>query len=942
MTSSTAYNSTTSPSKARLNYTAGSSWCAAANDSSPYLQINLGSPYIICGIATQGDHMSDQWVQSYNMLTSNDGTAFTKYTENSQVKSFVGNFDSSNTAVKNLLYDGTVSQYIRVAPTSHYGSTNCMRTELYGIRHDGGCTSMFVGLSYSSIIPDHRFSASSYYDLRYKPHFARLSTSSKAWGPRTTSGAWLQIDLGSVVFVCAVATQGAGADLTDEFVRKYKIQVSLDNVNWNHYQENNGDKEFTGNTDRSTVVTNKLKNPVRAKFIRFYPIDYRSHPTMRAEVYGISSACSSLVGLEAPGIIQDSQMTSSSNLDSDHTASHGRLYGSSAWCSSTSSNTQYIQINLGQVMTVTGIATQGVHTMDKWVRTYTISYSTDGNLWSTYKAGSNSDKILEGNSDKENVRVQWLSHPLTARHVRVTPQTWNTAICMRLELYVCDYVTRQVIVSGLINQSLTASSNSYVDLVCSVREPLIQYIKWYTGNTDITTQSTGLVHGANGGKKSTLRVNYTSADYILSTYDCHDSVCSKAYVCRAMYENTKNTADGIRSAGVTVKLDYPSIPTVPTVHDIKSTSVTVRWIQPALNASQASVTSYVLQYQNITHTQTISVSSPATSHVITGLAIYANYSVQIKAISGIGPGQWSATKNFRTLSDIPVGFPNSVKAVAQTSQSIRVAWQAPTSGINGPLRGYRIFCRSGSDIRKSTATPQQTSHTFSGLRKWTVYNVTVVIRNDKGDGPIHSYVLRRTFEDAPGQPQSFQVTVLSSTAVRLNWTLPRETNGIIRGFKLHYEKTGKSSEKDLSGNTTRSYVLTGLSKCTLYSFKMLAYTIKDGVLTASKQKETAEDAPSAPLKLETKIIQPNAPSVPQVTLTWSKPAVCGDNVLHYKVSYNRDVDPTLKGETVDQSKLTVTIPVWGGVTYKFRVKGVTNKEGPDTPTKTVVIPIYCK
>jgi hypothetical protein len=86
MTSSSTYNSSTLPSKARLDYTAGSSWCAATNDSSPYLQINLGSPYIICGIATQGDHMTDQWVQSYQMQISPDGYTFTKYTENNHTR----------------------------------------------------------------------------------------------------------------------------------------------------------------------------------------------------------------------------------------------------------------------------------------------------------------------------------------------------------------------------------------------------------------------------------------------------------------------------------------------------------------------------------------------------------------------------------------------------------------------------------------------------------------------------------------------------------------------------------------------------------------------------------------------------------------------------------------------------------------------------------------
>jgi hypothetical protein len=96
--------------------------------------------------------------------------------------------------------------------------------------------------------------------------------------------------------------------------------------------------------------------------------------------------------------------------------------------------------------------------------------------------------------------------------------------------------------------------------------------------------------------------------------------------------------------------DYPSTVATPTVDTIQSTSVTVSWTQPVLRPSQTRVTSYVLQYQNNTNTQTVNVLASAVSHVITGLAVYTSYSVKIKAVSGVGHGQWSDMKNFRTDS----------------------------------------------------------------------------------------------------------------------------------------------------------------------------------------------------------------------------------------------------------------------------------------------------
>ena len=48
---------------------------------------------------------------------------------------------------------------------------------------------------------------------------------------------WLQIDLGSLHLVCAVATQGNPGGNRD-YVRRYKLQCSTDGVNWTVYEEN--------------------------------------------------------------------------------------------------------------------------------------------------------------------------------------------------------------------------------------------------------------------------------------------------------------------------------------------------------------------------------------------------------------------------------------------------------------------------------------------------------------------------------------------------------------------------------------------------------------------------------------------------------------------------------------------------------------------------------
>lgn len=43
---------------------------------------------------------------------------------------------------------------------------------------------------------------------------------------------------------------------------------------------------FTGNTDRDTVVSRDLYPPIRARYIRFRPVTWEGHISMRVELYG--------------------------------------------------------------------------------------------------------------------------------------------------------------------------------------------------------------------------------------------------------------------------------------------------------------------------------------------------------------------------------------------------------------------------------------------------------------------------------------------------------------------------------------------------------------------------------------------------------------------------------------------------------------------------------
>ena len=83
---STKQSASTPAKNGRLNYTLGSSWCAGTSDSNPYIQIDLQTLHIICAVSTEGNSQADQWVKTYTLNVSKDGSTWTDYKEDGLVK----------------------------------------------------------------------------------------------------------------------------------------------------------------------------------------------------------------------------------------------------------------------------------------------------------------------------------------------------------------------------------------------------------------------------------------------------------------------------------------------------------------------------------------------------------------------------------------------------------------------------------------------------------------------------------------------------------------------------------------------------------------------------------------------------------------------------------------------------------------------------------------
>ena len=125
--SATSYHNSADHCKPEQAKSSNTGWCPLTLDNpEDYLQINLGTPAQITSISTWGRKDVEQWVTTYTVLFSIDGTTFSDYGDE-----FVGNNDQL-TEVKHALSRPFMAQYLRFMPTT-YNQWKSMRVEAYGI-----------------------------------------------------------------------------------------------------------------------------------------------------------------------------------------------------------------------------------------------------------------------------------------------------------------------------------------------------------------------------------------------------------------------------------------------------------------------------------------------------------------------------------------------------------------------------------------------------------------------------------------------------------------------------------------------------------------------------------------------------------------------------------------------------------------------------------------
>uniref|UniRef100_A0A674EI79 receptor protein-tyrosine kinase n=1 Tax=Salmo trutta TaxID=8032 RepID=A0A674EI79_SALTR len=169
------------------------------------------------------------------------------------------------------------------------------------------------------------------------------------------------------------------------------------------------------------------------------------------------------------GQILDEDISASSQWSESTAARYGRLDfddgdGDGAWCPDIMAETDaggpkdFLQVDLRSLHFITLVGTQGRHADgmgNEFAQRYRIKYSRDGSRWVAWH-DRKGRQVIEGNMNAYDVVLKDLEPPIIARFVRFMPITDHSMIvCMRVELYGCEWLDGLVSYSAPAGQEMT-------------------------------------------------------------------------------------------------------------------------------------------------------------------------------------------------------------------------------------------------------------------------------------------------------------------------------------------------------------------------------------------------------------------------------------------------------------------------------------------------------
>ncbi|XP_078605593.1 usherin-like isoform X2 [Branchiostoma floridae x Branchiostoma japonicum] len=345
--------------------------------------------------------------------------------------------------------------------------------------------------------------------------------------------------------------------------------------------------------------------------------------------------------------------------------------------------------------------------------------------------------------------------------------------------------------------------------------------------------------------------------------------------------------EGPHSQEVTLRTEegVPGSPIGVEGDPIDSTSILVRWQEPP--DRNGILLGYYIYFLTVGSNgeQRGQVPASEDSYVITGLNPFTKYFVTISAVTGAGEGERSDGVTVETLESVPAA-PTDLQASAVDARTIQVYWQQPQQA-NGNLLGYKLFYQGfeDEDVTVLEIPSTDTSWLLSGLQPATEYLIWVVAYTGAGDGERPNEVIVQTLEGVPDAPRDIVASATNPTTIRVKWHAPRQTNGVLLGYKVFYKHTADDEiQAAVVAPNKLNHTNIDVDPMTEYVVTVSAFTSAgDGPESRPVTVRTQEGVPSSPFGLYAYALDTDS-----ISISWQLPLDPNGVIEGYNLYYEAD------------------------------------------------------
>ncbi|OQR77134.1 neogenin-like, partial [Tropilaelaps mercedesae] len=319
-----------------------------------------------------------------------------------------------------------------------------------------------------------------------------------------------------------------------------------------------------------------------------------------------------------------------------------------------------------------------------------------------------------------------------------------------------------------------------------------------------------------------------------------------------------------------------------------SNSIVVTWEPPTTLPSRTKISHYEVYYQEMSTSsfahEEQKVTSRTSSLILENLTTFAEYTIWVNAVTPNETGVSSSEVVSKTFSDVPSESPQNVTLeAANGGTSLVVRWEPPPrEHQNGVLTGYKIRYKP-QDRRKGetiTTDGNRRSYTIDNLNKGDVYIVKIAALTVNGTGPatdwlsINSYRAEPEENNVPGQPFNLR-TKASSRSITVGWLPPRDTNIMVRGYRIGWGPGIPDLHTSKLEGKQRLFTIDNLQPMTEYVISVRAYnrvgegqSLQDTVKTIPEAQTAPPSTLVPPVGLKAVVLSPTT-----VVLFWSDTTV---------------------------------------------------------------------